>query len=80
MVLRPGVDRAQALDRLIDHCVRSLAPFKVPRYFAFCHDFQKTASGKISKPSLLAESDDLRAGSFDRTSGTWWPEAARAEG
>jgi len=79
VVLRPGVDRAQALDRLIEHCMRSLAPFKVPRYFAFRSAFEKTASGKISKPSLLAESDDLRAGSFDRSSGTWWPEAAPAE-
>jgi crotonobetaine/carnitine-CoA ligase len=73
VVLQSGVDHAQILNHLIEHCQKSLAPFKVPRYFAFRDNFPKTASGKISKPALMLESQDLRAGSFDRARGSWWP-------
>lgn len=78
VVLQPGVARAQALDRLIEHCQRSLAPFKVPRYFAFRDSFPKTASGKVSKPALVSEAADLRVGSFDRAQGKWWADATHA--
>ena len=73
IVLQPGVERDKALARLIEHCQDNLAPFKVPRYYAFRGQFEKTASGKISKPALVTEAQDLRAGSFDRVSGAWVP-------
>ena len=56
---------------MIAHCQKNLAAFKVPRYYAFRPSLQKTASGKISKPALLAESADLKAGSYDRFSNSW---------
>lgn len=71
LVLKPGIERSNALARVIEHCQDNLAAFKVPRYFSFRDGFVKTASGKISKPALLAEAADLRAGSFDRVSGSW---------
>lgn len=71
IVLQPGIDGPGALSSIIDHCQRNLAPFKVPRYYAFRPSLDKTASGKISKPTLLAEAADLRAGSFDRASNSW---------
>lgn len=71
LVLQPGVDPKLTLPHVIEHCQRHLAPFKVPRYYAFRSSFMKTASGKISKPALVAEAADLRAGSYDRVEGAW---------
>jgi acyl-coenzyme A synthetase/AMP-(fatty) acid ligase len=71
LVLKPGIEESDVLARVIEHCQQNLAAFKVPRYFSFRDRFVKTASGKISKPALVAEAADLRAGSYDRVSGTW---------
>jgi crotonobetaine/carnitine-CoA ligase len=73
IVLQPGVERASVVDLVIAHCQKNLASFKVPRYYAFPDKFVKTASGKISKPALVADASDLRAGSYDRVSGAWLP-------
>lgn len=63
-------DRAM-LDRIIATAEAGLAPFKVPRFYAFVDDFPRTASLKIAKPQITAGITDLRAGSFDRVSGDW---------
>jgi acyl-CoA synthetase (AMP-forming)/AMP-acid ligase II len=34
---------------MIDYCKGRIAPFKVPRYVRFTHDFPMTGSGKIQK-------------------------------
>jgi crotonobetaine/carnitine-CoA ligase len=73
IVLQPGFETSRMLDRVIEHCQKNLAAFKVPRYYSFRRSFVKTASGKISKPALVAEASDLRAGSYDRVSGSWLP-------
>ncbi len=52
------------------HCKQHLAPFKVPRYYAYVEDFPRTATGKISKPKLV-EKADLRVGAYDRVDRTW---------
>lgn len=56
---------------IIDKAGRELAPFKVPRFYAFLQDFPRTASLKIAKPQLAAETADLRAGSYDRVENRW---------
>jgi crotonobetaine/carnitine-CoA ligase len=70
--LAPGVDRAEVNPAIVlDHCRRLLAPFKVPRYIAYRSSFPKTDSDRVEKKTLLAESPDLRADSFDRVDGIW---------
>ena len=63
----------EVLDQLIEHCKRELAPFKVPRYFAFRDSFPRTASQKIAKHILRAEAKDPRSGSYDRVENRWHP-------
>lgn len=65
----------EVLDGVIATATAGLAAFKVPRFFAFVDDFPRTASLKIAKPQITAGIADLRAGSFDRTTGTWLKEA-----
>jgi crotonobetaine/carnitine-CoA ligase len=72
IVLRaPRPDVAEVLPRLIEHCQRSLAAFKVPRYFAFLDAFPKTASEKIAKAQLIQQSQSSRQPSYDRVAGRW---------
>ena len=61
----------QVLEAVIATATAGLAPFKVPRFSAFVQDFPRTASLKIAKPQITAGVRDLRAGAFDRTTGTW---------
>jgi crotonobetaine/carnitine-CoA ligase len=70
--LKEGVaaDR-QVLDGIVAAAQAGLAPFKVPRFYAFVEDFPRTASLKIAKPRITAGVADLRAGAFDRVSGSW---------
>ena len=70
--LKPGVSPDSfSLDALFEHSKRKLAAFKVPRYVAFIDDYPRTPSHKIAKHKLVAASDDLRKGSFDRVDELW---------
>ena len=70
--LREGVVAdAFDMDAFLAHCAQHLAAFKVPRYVGFVDSFPRTASHKISKPALIAASDGLRHGSYDRSEGKW---------
>lgn len=62
---------ARMIDAIIAHCSANLAPFKVPRFYEFRNALPKTASMKIAKHVLRSETTDMRAGSYDRVSGTW---------
>lgn len=54
-------------DRVIAHCRTQLAAFKVPRYIEYrTTPLPRSTSGKVQKPTLLAETDDLRRNSWDR--------------
>ncbi|MFQ6775993.1 class I adenylate-forming enzyme family protein [Cereibacter sphaeroides] len=64
---------AAILEGIVATAQAGLAPFKVPRFYAFVEDFPRTASLKIAKPRITEGVADLRAGSFDRTSGEWIP-------
>ncbi len=59
------------LPAIIRHCEDNLAPFKVPRYYAFPAELPHTASGKIAKGQIIAENTDLRVGSYDRVTEAW---------
>ena len=62
---------ADLLTQVIARAQDGLAPFKVPRFYVFVEDFPRTASLKIAKPQIIAGVKDLRAGSYDRTTGSW---------
>ncbi|WP_118135464.1 class I adenylate-forming enzyme family protein [Oceanicella sp. SM1341] len=66
--LAPGPD---VLAAVIATAEAGLAPFKVPRFYAFVEEFPRTASLKIAKPQITAGVADLRAGAWDRVSGAW---------
>lgn len=70
--LKEGVAASgQVLEGIIAAAMAGLAPFKVPRFYAFVEDFPRTASLKIAKPQITAGVADLRAGAFDRVTGSW---------
>lgn len=56
---------------VIDHCLRNLARFKVPRYLEYVADFPRTPGNKIKKSDLVAAKADLRNGSYDAVEGRW---------
>ena len=65
LVLRPGLQPGPALvDRLRAHCAADLAPFKVPRYWAFLPELPRTASKKVEKAALRRVGDP-KAGAWD---------------
>jgi acyl-CoA synthetase (AMP-forming)/AMP-acid ligase II len=72
LVLKPGIAADDFdLDGFFGHCERNLASFKVPRFVAFRDDLPKTPSEKIAKHRIVAETDDLRAGAYDRLERRW---------
>jgi acyl-CoA synthetase (AMP-forming)/AMP-acid ligase II len=59
-------------DRILAHCSKNLASFKVPRFIEYREmPLPRTASEKIAKPVLVAEKADLRTGSWDRLERLW---------
>nr|ASV46694.1 acyl-CoA synthetase [uncultured bacterium]ASV46764.1 acyl-CoA synthetase [uncultured bacterium] len=56
---------------LAEFCAAKLAYFKVPRFWAFVEELPMTPSERVAKGELK-KAADLRAGSWDRTTGTWW--------
>ncbi|MGB3067226.1 MAG: class I adenylate-forming enzyme family protein [Ottowia sp.] len=72
--LREGVsaDAEGLCDCIIEHCKKSLATFKLPRYITFIEgDFPRTAARKVIKRELVKDVEDLRLGAFDRVDGVW---------
>lgn len=57
---------------VFEHCARHLAAFKVPRYLQYMtEDFPRTPSRKIAKKTLIAQTTDPFAGTYDRQEGKW---------
>lgn len=56
-------------DKVLAHCERHLAAFKVPRYIAYVDDFPRTPTRKIAKNKMTA--GDPRQGAYDRIDGVW---------
>ncbi|MEJ7875074.1 MAG: hypothetical protein WKF62_00325, partial [Solirubrobacterales bacterium] len=50
VVLRPGA--AEDPEALRAHCAAELAPYEVPKRFAFVADLPRTASGKLMRSVL----------------------------
>ncbi len=70
--LRQGVTPEKCSpDHIISHCELHLAKFKLPRFIAYVDDFPRTPTRKIAKQRMLAETDDLRAGAYDRVDKAW---------
>jgi len=56
-------------EEIIEYCLEQIAKFKVPRYIEYVDSFAKTGSGKIKKPELIAEKEDITEGCYDRFAG-----------
>ena len=70
--LRAGLTKADCPpEKVIAHCEKRLAAFKIPRYYAYADEFPRTPSNKIAKTRLIAEAEDLRLDSFDRAEKIW---------
>ena len=70
--LRAGLTKADCPpEKVIAHCEKRLAAFKIPRYYAYTQEFPRTPSNKIAKTRLIAETEDLRLDSFDRVENIW---------
>jgi acyl-CoA synthetase (AMP-forming)/AMP-acid ligase II len=70
--LKPGLAQTDCpVERLEAHCRVHLAPFKVPRYYAYFDAFPRTSSNKIAKHLLSPPGEDGRRGSFDRVDALW---------
>jgi acyl-CoA synthetase (AMP-forming)/AMP-acid ligase II len=70
--LRNGLSAEQVPPaRIFEHCMRELAPFKVPRYIEYISAFPITESARVAKKDLVAGLTDLRANSYDRIDGVW---------
>jgi crotonobetaine/carnitine-CoA ligase len=71
LVLQEGITQTGLTpERVIAHCRTQLASFKVPRYIEYrSTPLPRSTSGKVQKPTLLAETDDLRCNSWDRLAG-----------
>lgn len=68
VVLLPSYARGQINpEKIIDHCSKNLAAFKVPRYIEYLGEFPRTSSNKIAKQSLLTASGPI----YDRTTKIW---------
>ena len=52
---------------ILAHCRQRLAVFKVPRYIEYRGDFPMTDSARVEKTKIIAESEDLRLSSYDRS-------------
>ena len=56
VVLREGAGSPELARELQEHCKRATAPYKFPRIVEFADRLPKTASGKIRRAALRAES------------------------
>lgn len=56
---------------IVEFCAAQLAPFKVPRYIEYREALPMTESARVEKKKLTAGHEDLRVGSFDRSTGEW---------
>lgn len=60
-----------APQQILAFCRERLAPFKIPRYIAYCDSFEKTDSDRVEKKKLVAGASDLRLDSYDRIDDLW---------
>ncbi|CAN7147336.1 class I adenylate-forming enzyme family protein [Bosea sp. LjRoot237] len=64
--LKSGYSRADLPPQaILAHARKSLAAFKVPRFYAYVESFPRTVSNKIEKRNLVAGVSDLRADAWD---------------
>jgi len=53
VVLRPGEEAT--VDEIMQHCIKNLAPYKVPKAIEFRTSLPKTAIGKVLRRALIEE-------------------------
>lgn len=72
IILVEGASPDQLLpEEIIDHCKRSLAPFKVPRFISYADELPRTPGRKVAKHVIVNSTPDLRSASFDAAVGSW---------
>ncbi|VVE55060.1 class I adenylate-forming enzyme family protein [Pandoraea sputorum] len=72
IVLASGVEPTlETIGNIVAGCAQNLAPFKVPRYYAFVDALPKTASLKIAKAALRARASKDTGMTYDRVEGRW---------
>ncbi len=72
ILLREGYVKEDVTpERILAHCKKRLAGFKLPRYIAFVNSFPYTPTGKIKKTEILGDGQDPFAGSFDCVEWQW---------
>jgi crotonobetaine/carnitine-CoA ligase len=64
---------AATIEGIISACAKQLAPFKVPRYFAFPQSLPKTASLKVAKQRLIEQAVSSDEPTYDRVAARWLP-------
>ena len=64
---------AETIEGIISACAKQLAPFKVPRYFAFPQSLPKTASLKVAKQRLIEQAVSSDEPTYDRVAARWLP-------
>jgi long-chain acyl-CoA synthetase/crotonobetaine/carnitine-CoA ligase len=70
--LRSGLTKENCPpEKVIAHCEKRLAAFKIPRYYTYTDEFPRTPSNKIAKTRIIAETEDLRFDSYDRVENIW---------
>ena len=71
LILNEVAPHQVSLDEIFTHCRSQLASFKVPRYIEFIDELPRTPTRKVAKQRLLAETEDLVTGAYDREAGRW---------
>lgn len=56
---------------VLDHCRTKLAEFKIPRFIEYVTELPYTPSEKVAKHKLVANKENLRAGSWDALEQKW---------
>ena len=68
----PG-ENAQSIppEELVSFCLERIAKFKVPRFIEYRDVLPRTPTEKVAKHNLIAEKQNLRAGSYDAKEQKW---------
>lgn len=71
VALAPKIEDPKAIPKaVLNHCMKHLSAFKVPRYIVWSHDLPRTHTGKIDKNILKSRAESNLASCFDSSQST----------